>query len=338
MTKNDLCQKKRWLDKLRQGLDLSQPKASRLYHYTSLPVLFSILENDSIWASGTRFSNDSSEEMLLTAFPELNQMADSFIVCFSDKEDCLSQWRGYCFEGGAAIEFDILNATTYSILHADYETSGHYELDLNAPLPVLYVRPKHLEQSSNPLSRQLSEDEVSLDYKPWKIKDIIPYFKDRAFWEENEWRLLFGDHKELLSECVRFRTLGDGAKVPYIVVKAGKLGDVGSGCDFLPEQYSDAALDKLYSNGITTLRIPLGNDQEKIYYKVEKAINEYNKKFGRKMSIYCEGHLPIRRIMVAPTYDRERVAEKIKRYCWSNYWLRQVEVTSSQIPYIPPSE
>lgn len=338
MEKSDLEKKRKWLAKLRQGLELPCPKATRLCHYTTLPVLFEILEKDSIWASGTRFSNDSSEEMLLKVSPDSTQMADSFIVCFCDKEDCLSQWRGYCFEGGAAIELDMLNATTYSILHADYEASGHYELELNAPLPVLYIRPEHLEQSSNPLAKQLMEDEGSLDYSPWKARDIIPYLKDSAFCEESEWRLLFGNHKELLSECVRFRTLRDGVKVPYIVVKAGNLGDIGSGSSFLPERYDEAALKALDDKGITTVRIPLGNDQKKVYYKVESAINEYNKKYNRMMRIYCEGHLPIRRIMVAPTYDRKRIAEKIKRYCWSNYWLRQVEVTFSQIPYIPPAE
>ena len=57
-----------------------------------------------------------------------------------------------------------------------------------------------------------------------------------------------------------------------------------------------------------------------------------------RLRIRCEGHLPIRQIMVAPTYNRDRLVEKIKRYCWSNYWLRDVDVVASQIPYIPPSE
>lgn len=73
-----------------------------------------------------------------------------------------------------------------------------------------------------------------------------------------------------------------------------------------------------------------------------KEVNEFNKmhmlKENAHMRIHCEKHLPIRKIMVAPTYDRERTAEKIKRYCWSNYWLRDVDVTYSQIPFIPPSE
>lgn len=344
MTIDNLVKKKQWLGDISDNFFLPKPGNGRLYHYTSLPVLFSILENDSIWVSGTRFSNDSSEEILIRneEFHDLNYMSDSFIICFSDKVDCLSQWRGYCFNGGAAIEFDVRQPQMYSVLHANYDTSRCYELELNAPLPVLYVEQDHLSLSSNSLSAQLLKDAEAGTYSPWEIEDIVPYFKDDAFVEESEWRLLFGNKRGKLSKCVRFRTLTDGAKVPYMVVHAGDLGKNYSRCVFEPKEYTLDKLDEIRKNGITAIRIPQGNDQEAVYYKVEQAVNEYNKSNGLngdyRIRIYCEGHLPIRRIVVAPTYNRERTAEKIKRYCWSNYWLRDVDVAFSNIPYIPPSE
>lgn len=344
MTADDLMKKKEWLSEITDNFFLPKLGNGRLYHYTSLPVLFSILENDAIWASGTRFSNDSSEEILIRneGFHDLNYMSDSFIICFSDKADCLSQWRGYCFNGGAAIEFDVRQPQFYSVLHADYDTSRCFELEYNAPFPVLYVEQEELSLSRNSLSAQLLKDVEAGSYSPWEIEDIVPYFKDDAFVEESEWRLLFGNKRGKLSRCIRFRTLKDEAKVPYMVVRAGDLGKSYSRCVFESKEYTVDKLNKMRSSGIIAIRIPQGNDQESVYYKVEKAVNEYNKNEGlkgnNKIRIYCEGHLPIRRIIVSPTYNRERTAEKIKRYCWSNYWLRDVEVTFSNIPYIPPSE
>ena len=342
MTKDDLQKKKKWLNEIADNLFLQKPGNGKLYHYTSLPVLFSILENDAIWASGTRFSNDSSEEILIKneAFHDLNIMSDSFIICFSNKADCLSQWRGYCFNGGAAIEFDVRQPQIYSILHANYDSSFCYERELNAPLPVLYVDKDNLSSSSNFLSEQLMKS--ANQYNSLNIEDVIPYFKDDAFEEESEWRLLFGNKEGKLSKCIRFRTLKDGVKVPYMVVRAGELGKNYSQCVFESDEYTAEKFDEMRGEGKTVIRIPQGNNQEAIYYKIEQEVSKYNKKQhlegDYKIRIYCEGHLPIRSIMVAPTYDRQRTAEKIKRYCWSNYWLRGVDVTFSNIPYIPPSE
>lgn len=341
-TFDDLCKKRIWINDLGSNF-YSPPKGpSHFYHYTSLPVLFSILEKDAIWVSGTRFSNDSSEEILLNndAFYDMNYRGDSFILCFSDKEDCLSQWRGYCFNGGAAIEFDIGRPRFYSVLHADNETSHKYELQYNVPFPVIYVDAELLSRSTTTLSDQILSDSTSKKYSPWEARDIIPYLKDRAFGEESEWRLMFSNHKGELSKCVRFRTMHDGAKVPYMIVKAGDQGQNLSGCAFDIDMYTKEEFAHLRDNGIDCITIPQGNDQESVYYKLESLVRMHNieQKGKAPIKIYCEGHLPIKRIIVAPTYDRDRVAEKIKRYCWSNYWLRNVEVIFSSIPYIPPSE
>ena len=340
-TDHELRQKMAWIQDIENNFSNSREKRGHLYHYTSLRVLFSILETDSFWVSGTRFSNDSSEEILLNneAFFDMNYRGDSFILCFSDKEDCLSQWRGYCFNGGAAIEFDLKAPRNYSILHADNESSQKYELDHNAPFPVVYVDQSLLSPKSTSLSDHLCDSSPS--FSPWEASDIIPYLKNCTFEEESEWRLMFSNHKGELSKCVRFRTLHDGVKVPYMVVKVGDVGKKFSSSDFDVSEYKDGKkFELMREKGITSILIPQGNDQESIYYQMESIVAKHNKANKEKypIRVYCDGHLPIKRIIVAPTYDRERVAEKIKRYCWSNYWLRNVEVTYSSIPYIPPSE
>lgn len=55
------------------------------------------------------------------------------------------------------------------------------------------------------------------------------------------------------------------------------------------------------------------------------------------VKVFCKGRLPIKKITVAPTYDRERKADQIKRFCMSKYWLNHVKVEISKIPYIQPS-
>ena len=344
MTQEFLEKKKNWLKNLAKDLIVPSHGSGPLHHYTSLPALFSMLEADAVWVSGTRFSNDASEEQLLQNedFREFRNEHDSFIMCFSDQEDCLSQWRGYCQNGGAAIEFDVIRPSTYSVLYADYDKSRHYERTMSVPLPVLYVSRELIHTMPKHIFTRLNEDAESGDYTPWTIADIAPYFKDDAFKDENEWRLLFENRNGKLAQCVRFRTLNDGVKIPYMVVKAGDAAKDYAQCPLTPEEFSLEALQKRVENGATTIYIPQGNDQEAIYYKVEKNVIKYNMENNLqgmyRLRIRCEGHLPIRQIMVAPTYNRDRLVEKIKRYCWSNYWLRDVDVVASQIPYIPPSD
>ena len=82
-----------------------------------------------------------------------------------------------------------------------------------------------------------------------------------------------------------------------------------------------------------------GADQEAKYYEVIQHIKEYTKraKLDTSVKLFCRGKLPVEEITVAPTYDRERKAEQIKRFCMSKYWLKNVKVKVSEIPYIQPA-
>ena len=57
----------------------------------------------------------------------------------------------------------------------------------------------------------------------------------------------------------------------------------------------------------------------------------------QSIKVYCNGQLPIDKIIVSPTYDRERKREEIKRFCMSKYWLNEVDVEVSKIPYVKTS-
>lgn len=306
-----------------------------LYHYTSLKVLFNILEGDSIWASNVRFSNDSMEEKILSL--DNPYIRDDYIICFSSEGDALSQWRGYCHEGGAAIKFNFNGLKKYSILDADYEKNKKYIICDNAPIPVFYVSP-----DNNPeiLKRGIVDTIKEKDgTEKISLEDVLPYLKNGMFYEEKELRLVFSNIGGSLSKCICFRTLENGVKIPYMIVKSGDIGKMNQtripkACSYTDEQIKRLIKDR------DEIWIEECADQENKYYEILNQINKVKSDYNVKgtVDVFCKGHLPIEEIIVAPTHDRKRIAEQVERFCKSKYWLNNVIVKSSKIPYIGPND
>lgn len=303
------------------------------YHYTSLPKLFNILDNDCFWASNIRFSNDETEVKLLN-----DDRHDDYVVCFCEKSDQLSQWRGYCVEGGAAIGFHIGQYQKYSVLQADYDASGAYMIYENAPMPVLYVEPHSSSKNKKNTELDACIEYINREYSAREeFKYLIsPYIKNSLFYEELESRLAFMNKAEVLSKHIRFRNLDNGIKVPYIVVKHGDVKRMLANCRTNPDDYDKKKLQEIYDSH-KDIWIDEGRDQETIYYEILERVNSFltqNDYDEDAINIFCRGHFPIDEIVVAPTVDRARVAEQIERFCRSKYWLRNVKVRESVIPYV----
>lgn len=304
------------------------------WHYTSLPVLFDILDGNEFWASNVRFSNDMMEERILM----LDDMdtRDDYIVCFCAEGDMLSQWRGYCHNGGAAIKLYFNFPQVYSILCRDFDISGEYEIYENTPLPVVYLESNvHVKNLRNEIQKEIANIKGCLN--EIKIEDILPYLKNGCFFEERESRLVFSNINENLSKCIRFRTLKDGVKVPYIVIRHGVVGKMKGNCSTDVAKFDDDYIEETIDKDLP-IWIEEGADQGAKYYEAIRRVEEYRKKVKqyKPVKVFCRGKLPIEEIVVAPTYDRERKAEQIKRFCMSKYWLKNVNVKVSQIPYIQP--
>ncbi|MDQ5879469.1 MAG: hypothetical protein QG638_2205, partial [Pseudomonadota bacterium] len=106
----------------------------RLHHYTSGHGLLGIIGSSSIWATKIQYMNDSKEfahaielagisirtrkaaqsnrrfsafcDALIEHLERISGMP-FYVACFSEVEDSLSQWRGYCPSGfGYSIGFD----------------------------------------------------------------------------------------------------------------------------------------------------------------------------------------------------------------------------------------
>lgn len=111
---------------------MKNEKEEIVYHYCSLEGFLSIIKNASLWISDISKSNDCIEgsyiynkiksriERELEITPEdlhawktgckVNEVADhlmlTYVACFSERKDCLSQWRDYADDGkGISIGF-----------------------------------------------------------------------------------------------------------------------------------------------------------------------------------------------------------------------------------------
>lgn len=97
-----------------------------LFHYTDAQALCSILEKQELWLSDIRYMNDHSEfnhgidvikklikkhhgDEAVGKFEWVADIGKDHLIgacSFSKKKNLLSQWRGYCPNGGYSIEFD----------------------------------------------------------------------------------------------------------------------------------------------------------------------------------------------------------------------------------------
>lgn len=299
------------------------------YHYTSLANVYNVLDGDSFWGSNARFSNDDTE---LQQFDSLKYL-DDYIICFCGVGDQLSQWRGYCHDGGASLKLNINRMEKYSVLHADYEESGKYELIENRPLPVVYVN----ENSKSLVEREKINDLIKKSdrYNSLTPEDILPYLKNSLFYEEKESRLVFQNEDSRLSRCIRFRTLPNGTKVPYIIVKFGDVGKQKIKCKVNPQIYDADKFEQLCEER-GKIYIDPGYNQEQVFNDIYNRLCEYRKKSEviTKIPIICEGHLPVENITISPMPDAKRQAEQMQRFCRSKYWLKNVEVSVSKIPLV----
>jgi len=321
------------------------------FHYTTFEKLFLILENDELWASLSRFSNDRTEDTLPgeSWLEETSYSGDNYIICFSNEGNLLSQWRGYCPTGGATIEFDMMDAHTYSLLGPESEKQPKNGSDSirkrywNCPIDVIYWKKEHeADVFGIPTQRLNNFFKYAENRSSWgnlQFSDMIPYFKNGHFFEEDEARLVFDNSDGALDECIKFRKLSNGTMVPYVVVKYGDTSEDHADIrDREIKNMVEAAVERTDSK---TIRIPYGKTQVATFRKVSAVLETKKKAWElypkRKPNIICDGHLPIVGITVSPAPNQEYQREVIERYCRSKYWLQNVKVTCSPIPYMAPT-
>ncbi|MDP4121427.1 MAG: hypothetical protein Q8876_10315, partial [Bacillota bacterium] len=168
---------------------------------------------------------------------------------------------------------------------------------------------------------------------------LVPYVKNKHFVEEAEYRLIFPNNDYSLSKCIHYRDIGNGSKVPYIKIRPKGEYGITERVPSVDAEY-DRDIDHIQKErrGSKTMiiRVPFCATQQSIYEKLWEKVKKKNSERQRGddiIHILCDGHFPITKITVAPMPNMERIKEQIEHFCKSKYWLRQVDVVTSKIPY-----
>lgn len=221
-----------------------------LYRYTSLEGLLGIIKDKSIRATNILYLNDASElnyslELFKKQFLSFKSgisnflypaywfveklMKDidilflserfSFFVCsFSEENDLLSQWRGYCPKGiGFSLGFKLSYLREcarnygYKIIKYNYDEK---QLEDNLKQIIEETDQKYSDNIAS-MSKDSIEIELAANFY-MKFFNHAPIFKHPKFKEENEWRIIAGPPQiEKVSKEIKFRS-GPSMIVPYI--------------------------------------------------------------------------------------------------------------------------
>jgi hypothetical protein len=212
----------------------------KLFHYTDVYAVKSILENRKLWLTDVRFLNDSTEmkegfdflmEYLarqVTRYPDSEELSAAmsyveqvvykredygldrrpvFVSSFSLAGDLLSQWRAY---GSYAIEFDS-DAMAERVSQCIY---GHDEKLLEAPIPAL--------TQVLAIGRSIVSNDGHIDQDGQEALaefiGLAATLKNENFSEEQECRIIMGHDVDPAIEDgyeVKYRPR-DSLLIPYL--------------------------------------------------------------------------------------------------------------------------
>lgn len=216
------------------------------YHYTNFENLLSITQSAELWATNIHCLNDFEEfenalkifrqraaffrkqesdqavkDFISTMMSEAERIAavNLHIFSFSGCGDLLSQWRGYCPDGGVAVGFrynDILKlAQKNNFVLRKCIYSEKYKRDIMDEIVGIHIKFfKSKEETPDTL----------LDGFLRLIAAVAPCFKHEAFEEEQEWRLI-SDLVPTVDPRVGIRAKGN-LMTPFIRFSLDGLPDI----------------------------------------------------------------------------------------------------------------
>jgi len=239
----DIGTLKQFLDSLQSfSMDLIQHLQSgqTLCHYTSLDGLISIINNGDLWLTNTRFCNDD-EEMLL-GHKLVDELVDQleteaaagrtkdwfdrlrkkikmarndqvYVTCFCERDNLLSQWRGYADNGGGvSIEFDAPGFGQVAGPDCMHGLMRLWKVFYSGDQQRKIIRSCFDYPHWPPTS---TDDNIS--YIVDALQFFMPTFKHPDFAAEEERRLIFTPNPNL-AITPKFRTRR-GMLVPYFSLR-----------------------------------------------------------------------------------------------------------------------
>ena len=320
-----------------------------------------------------KYAHDNELNPLIGFLETLNaSKIDSYIVCFCGSDDKLSQWRGYCREDGVCFGFAFGDTIQY------YFADNPRQDMMNGTLQKVYYIGKNmssvnnaLERLQNRLQRELEDGELDYVYDRKFMEDIlislIPLVKDPGFQEEEESRLVVINGEQTLPNesgnpldfLIQYRQDENGIQRPYISICFGKrydntimeseppsihlYGISGKMRSMITQKFPKYTIEQKKAKEDPYILVDDAPEmiQKKALADLEEIKRNYyssRKKESDNISIWFEGHLPIRTITVSPCINQEEVIESFRHYCThEKFWLKYVKVQGSTIPYRRPN-
>jgi len=211
---------------------------SVVYHYTSQEGLIGILSKREIWATKIHYLNDSEEmvypfditfkylesynidddpckrkfyNIVSGTFTAIQKM-NIFISSFSEKGDLLSQWRGYCPNGGGySLGFKVVNIRSIVERQGFAFKKCIYDIDKQKNLIETLIDESWKSYCGDGDSGWGASGEKTREFL-----QLAARIKHPAFEEEKEWRII-SEVKTYDDRQVAFRP-GDSMILPYFKV------------------------------------------------------------------------------------------------------------------------
>jgi hypothetical protein len=234
----------KFLDSLQSySQDLVQhlQSGAALCHYTTLEGLYGIIVSGDLWLTNSRYCNDNEElkygnrvvEAVLTELqgeaesnePQLDWLQnlraefraaredEAYICCFCEKQNLLSQWRGYADDGGGVgIEFDAEGFRNFAGPDSPFGLMRLWKVFYSKTQQRDIVR-KAIEYPYWPTPSPQDRIYWIVD----ALKFFVPTFKNEGFHEEQERRLIFTPGAGIATKQ-KFRTRR-GLLVPYFSLR-----------------------------------------------------------------------------------------------------------------------
>lgn len=187
-----------------------------LYHYTNLEAFLSILKNRKLWLTGIHNLNDAKEinwtlakvdkklNELLDAYGEQNtnilrgiiksNKTTPYVCSLSTEPDLLSQWRAYAKDGaGVAIGFKrslLPDTKTVPVATLNKEDSIKTRPVIYSELEQDEVIERLMRVALDSIANPTQENKGACMYAVSELHGIATTFKNPAFHEEREWRLI----------------------------------------------------------------------------------------------------------------------------------------------------
>jgi hypothetical protein len=257
---------------------------SRLYHYTGQLGIMGIINSGELWATKVQYMNDSTEferavdianktlykcigdtlvaeptEPLPWMLERLENITNvnTCSVSFCRDPDLLSQWRGYSGSGGgyaigffSSVLLEMASKHTCRLGRCIYDESIQIGI-----INELIEQTKRLYSGKQDMHPQALRTFVSDKFANALI-ECGAFFKHKAFFEEDEWRLVTGV-KSYRDSAFDFR-MGTSMTIPYYHLDVGggswrnKIADIMIGPCPHPQLSKKAVEGLLVSRHVTT--------------------------------------------------------------------------------------